>query len=85
MRADWIQITTIWLLVAFATVVALGGADNPPSWFGAILAGAIASVALIHLFKASPDGIVRKLVYVGGGSYLILAAATLVYLFSGWL
>jgi hypothetical protein len=48
--------------------------------FGAILAGSIATVSLLQLFQNNAEGFVRKLVYVGGGSYLILAAAT-VYLF----
>jgi hypothetical protein len=50
------------------------------AWFGAILAGSVATVSLVHLIKASPTGFVRELVYVGGGSYLILAL-TSIYLF----
>jgi hypothetical protein len=45
------------------------------------LAGSVALVSLYHLFRAKPEGIVRKLVYVGGGSYLILAIATAYVLF----
>ena len=37
-------------------------------------------VSLIHLVKASASGIVKELVYVAGGSYLILAVAS-TYLF----
>jgi hypothetical protein len=37
-------------------------------------------VSLIHLIKARPAGFVQELIYVGGGSYLILALAS-VYLF----
>ncbi len=44
--------------------------------FGAILAGSIATVSLLQLFKDNAVGFVRKLVYVGGGSYLILTLAT---------
>jgi hypothetical protein len=31
---------------------------------------------MIQLFRAEPKGFVRRLVYVGGGSYLILTLAT---------
>jgi hypothetical protein len=44
------------------------------------LAGSIATVSLIHLVKASATGIVQELIYVAGGSYLILTLAS-AYLF----
>ena len=45
---------------------------------GTIIAAAVALVSLIQLFRAQPNGFVARLVYVSGGSYLILALATLV-------
>ena len=44
--------------------------------FAAILAGSLALVSLVQLFRAEPKGFVRRLIYVGGGSYLILTIAT---------
>jgi hypothetical protein len=49
--------------------------------FGAILAGSIALVSMIHLFLAGYEGFVKKLVYVAGGSYLMLAIASLYVIF----
>ena len=81
MKAKWTQIVIIWVLVAIVTAGLVFW--SPPidshqveASFGAILAGSIAAVSLLQLFKNNADGFVRKLVYVGGGSYLILAAAT---------
>ena len=83
MSKQWGQILSIWFIVAFLAVWAIAAQvslSEAPVWFGTILAGSVALVSLYHLFRAKPEGIVRKLVYVGGGSYLILAIAT-VYVF----
>ncbi|CAB4624205.1 MAG: hypothetical protein F2599_04165 [Actinobacteria bacterium] len=80
MNAKWTQILAIWALVAIVTISLV--VYSPPevgqveASFGAILAGSIATVSLLQLFKNNADGFVRKLIYVGGGSYLILALAT---------
>ena len=83
-KANWAQILIIWVMVAALTIWTLlqSRYDDhlAEATFGAILAGSIATVSLLQLFKNNADGFVRKLVYVGGGSYLILAAAT-AYLF----
>lgn len=50
------------------------------AWFGAILAGSMALVSILHLVKAAVQGFVKELIYVAGGSYLILAIVS-VYLF----
>jgi hypothetical protein len=78
MTKHWGQIISIWLIVAGLAVWAIlsQSQSTAPAWFGTILAGSVALVSLYHLFRAQPEGIVRKLVYVGGGSYLILAVAT---------
>lgn len=78
MTKHWGQILSIWLIVASLAIWAIAsqGTTAAPEWFGTILAGSVALVSLYHLFRAQPEGIVRKLVYVGGGSYLILAVAT---------
>ncbi len=80
MKAKWTQIIIIWSLVAVETLVIVFGfsdqMQNVEASFGAILAGSIATVSLLQLFKDNAEGFVRKLVYVGGGSYLILAVAT---------
>lgn len=52
-------------------------------WFGAILAGSIASVSIAHLVRAAPQGFVRELIYAGGGSYLILAVASIFVFWKG--
>lgn len=84
MNAKWTQIITIWALVAAETLILVVGfsndGQNVEASFGAVLAGSIATVSLLQLFKNNAEGFVRKLVYVGGGSYLILAVAT-AYLF----
>ena len=84
MNAKWTQIVTIWALVAILTVTLIvvypADGQQVEAAFGAILAGSIALVSLLQLFKDNAVGFVRKLIYVGGGSYLILAIAT-AYLF----
>ncbi|MFM5903804.1 MAG: hypothetical protein ACKOOD_01815 [Microbacteriaceae bacterium] len=82
MKRAWVQISTIWLFVIVATVLVTGMEDHSEAlaWYGAILASSIAAVSLIHLVKASATGIVRELIYVAGGSYLILSLAS-IYLF----
>lgn len=84
MNAKWTQIVTIWALVAILTVTLVvvfpSDGQQVEAAFGAILAGSIALVSLLQLFKDNAVGFVRKLIYVGGGSYLILAIAT-AYLF----
>lgn len=76
----WAEILVIWALVATGTILlVIAGETNGQhveASFGAMLAGSIATVSLLQLFKNNADGFVRKLVYVGGGSYLILAVAT---------
>lgn len=78
MTKNWGQIVSIWVIVAGLAIWAINTQSvlTAPAWFGTILAGSVALVSLYHLFRAQPQGIVRKLVYVGGGSYLILAIAT---------
>lgn len=78
MGKHWGQIISIWLIVAVLAIWAIETQSKltAPAWFGTILASSVALVSLYHLFRAKPEGIVRKLVYVGGGSYLILAIAT---------
>ena len=81
MKSNWTEILLIWLAVAGLTVISLVqpqlDENQIEASFGAILAGSIATVSLVQLFRAQAEGFVRRLVYVGGGSYLILAAATL--------
>lgn len=64
-----VAVMTIGLVVGVAKDDILGP-------FAAVLAGSLALVSLIQLFRAEPKGFVRRLVYVGGGSYLILTIAT---------
>jgi len=82
MDARWFPIWALWGATAILAVVTVtvAPAEHAFAWFGAILTGSVATVSLIHLIKASPAGFVRELIYVGGGSYLILAVAS-VYLF----
>ena len=79
MKSDWIQIAVIWALVAVGAVLAIGFLDdhNVTKGFGILLAGALSLVAMIHLFTANHDGIVRRLIFVAGGSWAILAVAGL--------
>lgn len=87
MKNQWVEIVSIWVVVAFLTIVlvvqVLPAGQEVEATFGAILAGSIATVSLIQLFRAEPKGFVRRLVYVGGGSYLILAIATAYVLLRG--
>ncbi len=79
MKSDWIQIAVIWALVAIGAVLAIAFLDdhNVTKGFGILLAGALSLVAMIHLFKANHEGIVRRLIFVAGGSWAILAVAGL--------
>ena len=78
MKQNWLEIVLIWLTVAVLTVVLVSQVSKADilAPFAAILAGSLAFVSLIQLFRAEPRGFVRRLVYVGGGSYLILTLAT---------
>jgi hypothetical protein len=78
MKQGWIEIITIWVVVAIATVlITVLDPEMALVWAGAILAGSIATVSLIHLFKEEADGFVRKSVYVAGGSFLMLSIASI--------
>ena len=83
MKSGWIEIISIWLLVAAATLVVTltSKGETALASFGAILACSIALVSMIHLFLTGYVGFVKKLVYVAGGSYLMLAVASLYVLF----
>lgn len=86
LKAKWLQIVSIWVLVAAVTIavmVFVGDRHEVAATFSAILAGSIALVSILQLRKNNADGFVRKLVYVGGGSYLILALATLLIFLKG--
>ncbi|MBP6043174.1 MAG: hypothetical protein KA500_01470 [Rhodoluna sp.] len=78
MKQNWLEIILIWLMVAVMTVALV--INLPRSVilgpFAAVLAGSLALVSMVQLFRAEPKGFVRRLVYVGGGSYLILTIAT---------
>lgn len=78
MKSGWIEIISIWVLVAIATLVVsfTFKGDEALTAFGAILAASIALVSMIHLFLTGYVGFVKKLVYVAGGSYLMLAIAS---------
>ena len=78
MKQSWLEIILIWLAVAIFTVVLVSQVSRAEilAPFAAILAGSLAFVSMIQLFRAEPRGFVRRLVYVGGGSYLILTLAT---------
>ena len=75
----------IWVVVALLALAAIQSLDYEQAfvWFGAILAGSIASASIAHLVKAAPAGFVRELIYAGGGSYLILALASLFVFLKG--
>ncbi|MCX8529967.1 MAG: hypothetical protein ORN27_07885 [Rhodoluna sp.] len=83
MKSGWIEIISIWVLVAVATLIVTINVRGEVALasFGAILAGSIALVSMIHLFLTGYVGFVKKLVYVAGGSYLMLAIASLYVLF----
>ena len=85
MSKSWIRVAVIWLVVLGLALAAMQNshAEQAFVWFGAILAGSIASVSIAHLIKAAPEGFVRELIYVGGGSYLILALASLFVFLKG--
>lgn len=78
MKENWLEIMLIWLLVAIATVAITVSfsKEHILGPFAAVLAGSLALVSLIQLFRAEPKGFVRRLIYVSGGSYLILTLAT---------
>ena len=80
MKHGWGEIIPIWAVVAVATVgITFLDRQLALVWAGAILAGSLAVVSLIHLFKEDVDGFVRKLIFVAGGSFLMLSTAS-VYL-----
>ena len=85
MKTPWLRINALWLITAVSAVIAVTtmNRDQAFAWFGAILAGSLALVSLFHLIKASPSGFVRELLYVGGGSYLILALVSVYLLLAG--
>lgn len=86
-KNHWVEIVAIWVLVAVSSWLLMW--RFPATWhspefaFGTILAGAVALVSLIQLFRAQPQGFVKRLVYVSGGSYLILAIDTLIISLAG--
>lgn len=59
MNARWILILLIWLSTAVGAVLTIGfiPREQALEWFGALLAGSVAFVTLIHLIKARPAGI----------------------------
>lgn len=79
------RVIAIWIVVAVFALAAIQSFESEQAfiWFGAILAGSIASVSIAHLIKAAPAGFVRELIYAGGGSYLILALASLFVFLKG--
>lgn len=78
MKQNWLEIILIWLAVAVATIALTASVPKEIILgpFAAVLAGSLALVSLIQLFRAEPKGFVRRLIYVSGGSYLILTLAT---------
>ncbi len=78
MKQNWLEIILIWVMVAVMTVALVISLPRSVILgpFAAVLAGSLALVSLVQLFRAEPKGFVRRLVYVGGGSYLILTIAT---------
>ena len=78
MKQNWLEIILIWMMVAVMTVALVISLPRSVILgpFAAVLAGSLALVSLVQLFRAEPKGFVRRLVYVGGGSYLILTIAT---------
>ena len=85
MSKSWIRVIAIWVVVALLALAAIQSFESEQAfvWFGAILAGSIASVSIAHLVKAAPAGFVRELIYAGGGSYLILTLASLFVFLKG--
>ncbi len=86
-KSHWVEIIAIWVMVAISPIILSAvlpdGSYQPEFVFGVVLAGATALVSLIQLFRAEPQGFVKRLVYVSGGSYLILAVATLILAVAG--
>lgn len=81
MKTRWLLIISLWVATAIAAVLVIAFLpDRAYAGFGAIAAGSVTMVTLLHLIKASPQGYVKELIYVSGGSYLILGVLT-VYLF----
>lgn len=82
MKTQWARIIAIWAIALISAAVAAFTLEPAAAfaWFGAILAGSMALVSIFHLVKAAIDGFVKELIYVAGGSYLILAVAS-IYLF----
>ena len=78
MKQNWLEIIAIWALVLVSTIALVLRYEKHQLLgpLAVVLAGALALVSLIQLFRSEPAGFVRRLVYVGGGSYLILVAAT---------
>ncbi|MEY4320279.1 MAG: hypothetical protein RLZZ471_220 [Actinomycetota bacterium] len=78
MKQNWLEILIIWAMVFVATLLLVLRYSKHELLgpFAVVLAGALALVSLIQLFRSEPAGFVRRLAYVGGGSYLILVAAT---------
>ena len=61
MKRGWSEIISIWVGVAIATLVVIFlDPKHSLVWVGAILAGSLAVVSLIHLFKEDVDGFVRS-------------------------
>lgn len=85
MSKSWLRVIAIWVVVTMLALAAVQTLEYEEAfvWFGAILAGSIASVSIAHLIKAAPAGFVRELIYAGGGSYLILALASLFVFLKG--
>lgn len=81
-KTPWMRIGAIWAFAAVSAVLAVAfmSRHDAFAWFGAVLAGSLALVSLVHLVRASKEGFVRELIYVGGGSYVILGLVSL-YLF----
>jgi hypothetical protein len=79
MNKDWLAIGLIWALVAVGAVLVILNFSQGDAIrsFGVLAAGSIGLVALVHLFSSHSKGIVRRLIYVSGGSYAILALAGL--------
>lgn len=82
MKTQWLRIGSIWALSLVSAAVAALTLEPAKAfaWYGAILAGSMALVSIFHLVKAAVDGFVKELIYVAGGSYLILTVAS-IYLF----
>lgn len=78
-KTPWTRISLIWLATGLSALWAVFYLDQESAfaWFGAELAGSMALVSIFHLIKASPQGFVRELIYVAGGSYLILALTSI--------